>query len=187
MRSKDSFDELNQYMRLELTVLWQLSKFTLIDESDKKTNVSRLLISAPMYGSESWVWQKKNESRINAVAIRSLRTVTRLCTRWIPHNWTDAQKRRKTMQRFAGGASMLSSTWLMSQLLAPMRRSERYFQSPPLGIGVNCDELPAAGSGHCLANYNRSAETSMFMKDSIGTLLAVVRAANGVLVATVDV
>ncbi|GBP14321.1 hypothetical protein EVAR_92322_1 [Eumeta japonica] len=52
---------------------------------------------------------------------------------------------------------------------------------------VNCDELPAAGSGHCPANYNRSAETSMFMKDSIGTLLAVVRAANGVLVATVDV
>ncbi|GBP32165.1 hypothetical protein EVAR_80933_1 [Eumeta japonica] len=28
-----------------------------------------------MYGSESWVWQKKNESRINAVEMRSLRSI----------------------------------------------------------------------------------------------------------------
>ncbi|GBP60318.1 hypothetical protein EVAR_26730_1 [Eumeta japonica] len=27
-----------------------------------------------MYGSESWVWQKKNESRINAAEMRSLRS-----------------------------------------------------------------------------------------------------------------
>ncbi|GBP63020.1 hypothetical protein EVAR_43768_1 [Eumeta japonica] len=28
-----------------------------------------------MYGSESWLWQKKNESGINAVEMRSLRSV----------------------------------------------------------------------------------------------------------------
>ncbi|GBP30976.1 hypothetical protein EVAR_81874_1 [Eumeta japonica] len=32
-----------------------------------------ILIPTIMYGSESWVWQKKNESRINAVEMRSLR------------------------------------------------------------------------------------------------------------------
>ncbi|GBP61740.1 hypothetical protein EVAR_31068_1 [Eumeta japonica] len=30
-----------------------------------------------MYGRESWVWQKKNERKINAVEIRSLRSVYR--------------------------------------------------------------------------------------------------------------
>ncbi|GBP64728.1 hypothetical protein EVAR_56760_1 [Eumeta japonica] len=31
-----------------------------------------ILIPTPMYGSEDWIWQKKNENRINAVEIRSL-------------------------------------------------------------------------------------------------------------------
>ncbi|GBP37372.1 hypothetical protein EVAR_22834_1 [Eumeta japonica] len=31
-----------------------------------------ILIPTVMYGNESWVWQKKNESRINTVKIRSL-------------------------------------------------------------------------------------------------------------------
>ncbi|GBP62500.1 hypothetical protein EVAR_44740_1 [Eumeta japonica] len=30
-----------------------------------------------MYGSESWVWQKKNESRINVVEIRSSRSMSK--------------------------------------------------------------------------------------------------------------
>ncbi|GBP31200.1 Piezo-type mechanosensitive ion channel component [Eumeta japonica] len=34
-----------------------------------------VLIPMLMYGSESWVWQKKNESRINAVELRSLHTI----------------------------------------------------------------------------------------------------------------
>ncbi|GBP82570.1 hypothetical protein EVAR_87816_1 [Eumeta japonica] len=34
-----------------------------------------VLIPTLMYGSESWVWQKKNESRINAVEMRSLRSM----------------------------------------------------------------------------------------------------------------
>ncbi|GBP94201.1 hypothetical protein EVAR_69556_1 [Eumeta japonica] len=33
-----------------------------------------VLTSTLMYGSESWVWQKKNERRINAVEMRSLRS-----------------------------------------------------------------------------------------------------------------
>ncbi|GBP79061.1 hypothetical protein EVAR_58729_1 [Eumeta japonica] len=33
-----------------------------------------VLIPTLMYGSESWVWQKKNKSRINAVEMRSLRS-----------------------------------------------------------------------------------------------------------------
>ncbi|GBP20500.1 hypothetical protein EVAR_78877_1 [Eumeta japonica] len=31
-----------------------------------------LLIPTPMYGVESWMWQKRNENRINAKVIRSL-------------------------------------------------------------------------------------------------------------------
>lgn len=34
-----------------------------------------VLVPTLMYGSESWVWQKKNESRINAVEMRSLRKI----------------------------------------------------------------------------------------------------------------
>lgn len=34
-----------------------------------------VLVPTLMYGSESWVWQKRNESRINAVEMRSLRSM----------------------------------------------------------------------------------------------------------------
>ena len=34
-----------------------------------------VLVSTLMYGSESWVWQKKHESRINAVEMRALRSM----------------------------------------------------------------------------------------------------------------
>ncbi|CAG4947225.1 unnamed protein product [Parnassius apollo] len=34
-----------------------------------------VLVPTLMYGSESWVWQKKHESRINAVEMRSLRSM----------------------------------------------------------------------------------------------------------------
>ncbi|KAG7300726.1 hypothetical protein JYU34_015052 [Plutella xylostella] len=34
-----------------------------------------VLVPTLMYGSESWVWQKKNESRVNAVEMRSLRSM----------------------------------------------------------------------------------------------------------------
>ena len=34
-----------------------------------------VLISTLMYGSESWVWQREHESRINAVEMRSLRKI----------------------------------------------------------------------------------------------------------------
>ena len=34
-----------------------------------------VLVPTLMYGSESWVWQKKHESKINAVEMRSLRSM----------------------------------------------------------------------------------------------------------------
>ncbi|CAG9109123.1 unnamed protein product [Plutella xylostella] len=34
-----------------------------------------MLVPTLMYGSESWVWQKKHESRLNAVEMRSLRSM----------------------------------------------------------------------------------------------------------------
>ncbi|XP_060809954.1 uncharacterized protein LOC132904043 [Amyelois transitella] len=34
-----------------------------------------VLVPTLMYGSESWVWQKKHESRINAVEMRALRSM----------------------------------------------------------------------------------------------------------------
>ncbi|CAK1580205.1 unnamed protein product [Parnassius mnemosyne] len=35
----------------------------------------RVLVPTLMYGSESWVWQKKHESRINAVEMRAFRSM----------------------------------------------------------------------------------------------------------------
>ncbi|KAI5644408.1 reverse transcriptase (RNA-dependent DNA polymerase) domain-containing protein [Phthorimaea operculella] len=49
--------------------------------SQKVSNKARLavhrgvLVPTLMYGSESWVWQKKHESRINAVEMRALRSM----------------------------------------------------------------------------------------------------------------
>ncbi|GBP57084.1 hypothetical protein EVAR_36751_1 [Eumeta japonica] len=37
---------------------------------------NEVLIPTLMYGSESWVWHKKNESRVNAVEMQSLRGVS---------------------------------------------------------------------------------------------------------------
>ncbi|GBP22099.1 hypothetical protein EVAR_94139_1 [Eumeta japonica] len=38
-------------------------------------SVSRHAISTLIYGSESWVWQKKNESKTNVVELRVLRNI----------------------------------------------------------------------------------------------------------------
>ena len=35
-----------------------------------------VLVPTLMYGSESWVWQKRHESRVNAVEMRSLRSMS---------------------------------------------------------------------------------------------------------------
>ncbi|GBP40204.1 hypothetical protein EVAR_37605_1 [Eumeta japonica] len=37
------------------------------------------IIPMLMYGSESWAWQEENESRINAVEMRSLRSMCGVC------------------------------------------------------------------------------------------------------------
>ncbi|GBP58558.1 hypothetical protein EVAR_34561_1 [Eumeta japonica] len=40
-----------------------------------QSSLQRVLIATLMYASESWIWQKKNGSWINAVEIRSLRSM----------------------------------------------------------------------------------------------------------------
>ncbi|GBP59076.1 hypothetical protein EVAR_39162_1 [Eumeta japonica] len=45
-----------------------------------------------MYGSESWVWQKKRESRINGVEMRSLHIICRVCLKDRSRN-SDVRKR----------------------------------------------------------------------------------------------
>ncbi|GBP24043.1 hypothetical protein EVAR_10144_1 [Eumeta japonica] len=51
-----------------------------------------VLIPMLMYGSESWVWQKKNKNRINPMEMRSLRTIYRVS---LKNRYRDSDVRKR--------------------------------------------------------------------------------------------
>ncbi|GBP58696.1 hypothetical protein EVAR_97099_1 [Eumeta japonica] len=53
---------------------------------------NEVLIPTLTYGNESWVWQKKNESRISAVEMRSLRSMCEVSRKDICRN-SDVKER----------------------------------------------------------------------------------------------
>ncbi|GBP52397.1 hypothetical protein EVAR_4680_1 [Eumeta japonica] len=55
--------------------LFAILNSKIVSRQARLTIYSGVLIPTLMYGGESWVWQKKNASRINAMEIRSLRSI----------------------------------------------------------------------------------------------------------------